>query len=158
MNAPAHLQRLQFLVKIVQRESAHLLATNERLFAVPLTPERLRQFDTDPVLAERVDAFVARFGRLQDTLGDKLVPALLAALREPVRAAIDNLDCAERMGWIASADQWVEARQLRNQMIYEYVDDPILLAGNLQAGHRFVPTLVETVRRLVDEIAHRGWT
>jgi len=28
-------------------------------------------------LAERVEAFVARFGRLQDTLGDKLLPTLL---------------------------------------------------------------------------------
>jgi hypothetical protein len=26
------------------------------------------------------DAFVARFGRLQDTLGDKLLPALLKVL------------------------------------------------------------------------------
>lgn len=157
MNVPVHPERLRFLVKIVQRESMHLRATDERLFESPLTPERLRQFDTDLALAERVDAFVARFARLQDSLGDKLVPALLTALREPVGAVIDNLDRAERMGWIASVDQWIEARQLRNQMIHEYVEDLAILAGNLRTGHRFVPVLVETTRRLVDETARRGW-
>jgi hypothetical protein len=40
----------------------------------------------DPEMSERVDAFVARFGRLQDTLGDKLLPRLLQWLAEPVGA------------------------------------------------------------------------
>jgi len=38
------------------------------------------------VLAERLDAFAARFARLQDTAGDKLLPALLTWLGEPVGA------------------------------------------------------------------------
>ena len=38
MNVPGNLERLRFLVKIVQRESVHLRATDERLFASPLTP------------------------------------------------------------------------------------------------------------------------
>jgi hypothetical protein len=42
----------------------------------------------DVELAERTDAFVARFGRLQDTLADKLLPTLLDCLAEPVDAAI----------------------------------------------------------------------
>ena len=43
MNVPVHPERLRFLVKIVQRESMHLRATDERLFESPLTPERLRR-------------------------------------------------------------------------------------------------------------------
>ncbi|THD11029.1 hypothetical protein [Metallibacterium scheffleri] len=157
MNAPGNLERLRFLVKIVQRESLHLRATDARLFASPLTPERLQSMEADVVMAERLDAFVARFARLQDTVGDKFVPALLQALQEPIGAVIDNLDRAERLGWIVSADGWIEARRLRNQMIHEYVDDLSMLASNLQAGHRYVPVLLETAQRLIDETARRGW-
>ena len=87
MNAPGNPERLRFLVKIVQRESLHLRATDERLFASPLTPERLQSMDTDDAKAEQLDAFVARFARLQDTVGDKFVPALLQELQEPHQAA-----------------------------------------------------------------------
>ena len=157
MNALGNLERLRFLVKIVQRESLHLRATDARLFASPLTPERLQSMEADGVMAERLDAFVARFARLQDTVGDKFVPELLQALQEPIGAVIDNLDRAERLGWIVSADGWIEARRLRNQMIHEYVDDLQVLASNLQAGHRYVPVLLETAQRLIDETARRGW-
>ncbi len=157
MNAPGNLERLRFLVKIVQRESLHLRATDERLFAAPMTPERLQSMDSDHAKAEQLDAFVARFARLQDTVGDKFVPTLLQALQEPIGVVIDNLDRAERLGWIVSADAWIEARRLRNQMIHEYVDDLHVLASNLQAGHRYVPVLLETAQRLIDEAGRRGW-
>ena len=70
-------------------------------------------------LAERVDAFVARFGRLQDTAADKLLPELLRQLAEPVRSAVENLDRAEKLGLIEAADRWLEARRLRNRMVHE---------------------------------------
>ena len=91
MNAPGNLERLRFLVKIVQRESLHLHATDERLFASPLTPERLQSMESDHAKAEQLDAFVARFARLQDTVGDKFVPTLLQALQEPIKPLRDGL-------------------------------------------------------------------
>lgn len=41
---------------------------------VPFTLERASQLKLDADLAKRVDAFVGRLGRLQDTIGDKLMP------------------------------------------------------------------------------------
>lgn len=149
--------RLQFLTRVVRKECQHLVATDQRLFAEPFTPERARQLDTDPGLAERVEAFVGRFGRLQDTLGDKLLPVLLAALGEVPAAAIDNLDRAERLGLIASADDWMTLRKLRNQMVHEYVEDPAVLASALQTGHGFVRVLVVAAERLMAEVERRGW-
>jgi len=107
--------------------------------------------------AERVEAFVARFSRLQDTLGDKLLPALLAALGEPVAAAIDNLDRAERLGLIASADEWMAARRLRNRMVHEYVEDPRELAESLAQGHRLVGMLLTAEAAMRGEAQRRGW-
>ena len=141
-------ERLRFLVRVTAKEASHLEGTTARLFRVPMTPERIRSLEDEPAVAERVDAFVARFGRLQDTLGDKLLPAVLDALGEPLGAVIDNLDRAERLGLMPSADTWLAMRRLRNQMIHEYVEDPELFADALDAARDFVPVLVGVNDRL----------
>jgi hypothetical protein len=108
-----------------------------------MTAQRAESLKSDQDLAERVEAFVARFGRLQDTLGDKLLPRLLEWLAEPIGPAIDNIARAERLGLIRSGEAWIEARQLRNFMIHEYVRDASRLASALNQGHASVPLLVE---------------
>lgn len=143
--------RLGFLSRVTEKEAKHLLDTDARLFGSVFTVEEARKIELDPVLAERLDAFVARFGRLQDTVGDKLLPALLSALAETPGPAIDNLDKAEKFGFIESADVWMELRRLRNQMVHEYIEDMAVLSSALRSGHAFVPTLVAAARRCVAE-------
>jgi hypothetical protein len=150
-------ERLRFLARVVGKEAKHLEGTTRRLFASPFDAERARLLDTDEALAEQVDAFVSRFSRLQDTLGDKLLPALLRALGEAPGAAIDNLDLAERLGFIPSADRWLEIRKLRNLMVHEYVEDPAVLADALQQAHSYVAVLLDVSQCLTGEIARRGW-
>lgn len=147
----AHTARLQFLARVTLKECRHLLDTDGRLFGEPFTTEVAQTIEADPILAERLDAFVSRFGRLQDTVGDKLLPALLAALAEDVGPAIDNLDKAERFGLIESADGWMEMRRLRNQMVHEYIEDLTVLTNALASGHAFVPMLVAAAKRCVAE-------
>jgi hypothetical protein len=117
-----------------------------------MTVESLQKIEIDPVLAERLDAFVGRFGRLQDNLGDKLLPQLLDAMAEKTGAVIENLDRAEKLGWIESADVWLEMRKLRNQMVHEYIEDMNILISALQAGHKFVPVLIRTAQQLAVQI------
>ena len=150
-------ERLRFLARVVRRECAHLQATDRRLFGTPFSVERAQQLDADAELSERVEAFVARFGRLQDTLGDRLIPALLTALGEPLGAVIDNLDRAERLGWLDSTDEWLSARKLRHQMIHAYIEDLAILASALQAGHGLVDRLIATANALLLELQRRGW-
>jgi hypothetical protein len=154
---PGNLSRLRFLVQVIGKECRHLETTDRRLFGVPMTPERASSLADDPDLAERVEAFVGRFGRLQDTLADKLLPTLFAALGEPAGAQIDNLDRAERLGWIESTDQWMAIRQLRNQMVHEYMEDMMLLASALQSGHDFVATLLRAANAMAGQLTSRGW-
>jgi hypothetical protein len=155
---PKILLRLQFLVRVVRKECTHLSTTDQRLFGSLFTLEQATRLEEDPDLAERVEAFVGRFGRLQDTVGDKLLPLLLTALGEKPSAAIDNLDRAERLGLINSADEWMIIRNLRNQMVHEYIEDPIILSSALQTGHAFVPVLIAAANKMIAEIARRGWT
>jgi hypothetical protein len=83
-------------------ETALLAITDGRLFALPMDAQRAATLRLDIDLAERGDAFVARFGRLQGTVGDKLLPAILNWLAEPIGPFMDNLARAERLGWISS--------------------------------------------------------
>ena len=133
--------KLVFLAQTVLAEAGHLKATDARLFSEPMTAARALTLRTDIDLSERTDAFVARFGRLQDTLADKLLPELLRWLAEPIGPAIDNLNRAERFGWISSVERWIDARRLRNRMVHEYVHDPAELAAALTLAHDTVPLL-----------------
>ena len=151
------LQRLQFLVRVVRKECNHLATTDRRLFETAFTLEHAVRLEEIPELAERVEAFVGRFGRLQDTVGDKLLPLLLTALGERPSVVLDNLDRAERLGLINSANEWMTMRSLRNQMVHEYVEDPAVLTSALQTGHAFVPGLIDAARKMITEIERRGW-
>jgi hypothetical protein len=142
VNARADLfERLLFLADVVTREASYLSQTNGRLFANVFGPAEVAGLPDNPDLGERVDAFVSRFGRLQDTLAGALLPRLLEALLEPVGSVLDNVNRAERLGWLRSASEWAELRLLRNRMIHEYVRDVQELVDALQAAHRGVPDL-----------------
>ena len=144
-------ERLAFLCRITRKEIQYLLDTDHRLFADTLSVSSMEKIKTDPLLAERLDAFVSRFGRLQDNLGDKFLPQLLLALAEKPGAAIDNLNLAERLGWIESTETWLEIRQLRNQMVHEYIEDVTILTLALKAGHGYVNTLVKAGQELISQ-------
>ncbi len=78
---PSQTARLEFLVRVTDKECQHLQGTDGRLFGHLFTIEEAKKIELDPILAERLDAFVSRFGRLQDTVGDK------ATVAEAQRAA-----------------------------------------------------------------------
>ncbi len=99
MNAAS--PRLVFLLDTAGRECRHLTQTDQGLFAQPFTAARAAALEFDLGESERTDAFVARFGRFQDNLGDKLLPELLRCLAEPLGSAIDNLDRAEKLGLLS---------------------------------------------------------
>lgn len=101
---------------------------------------------------------MARFGRLQDTLGAALLPRLLEAPLEPTGSVLDNLNRAEKLGGVRSAGDGAALRLLRNRMVHDDVSDAAILADTLNAAHAGVPDLVANasamaarVRRLVVE-------
>lgn len=149
--------RLAFLARIAHKEKEYLRYTAGRLLPQtgPVTSVMVSSWIDSPDTAERLDAFVARFGRLQDTLGDKLVPSLLRFLGEQTGPALDNLNKAEKFGWIPSADEWMLYRKLRNQMVHEYIEDPAILADALTAGRDFSVELCKMAEELVGEAQRR---
>lgn len=134
--------RLLALLKIVRREGALLQKTDARLFTAELDAAWVARLENDDDLAERLDAFVSRFGRMQDTVGDKLIPALLRLMAEKTGSALDNLNRAEKLGLLPSVEHWLNARNLRNKLIHEYVSDPEEFAAALNKAHEMVSLLV----------------
>lgn len=149
--------RIRFLCRIAGKEVELLRMTAGHLFPgdAPVTVKEVEGWIANPVMSERLDAFVARFGRLQDTLGDKLIPALLELLGEARGPAADNLDKAEKFGWIDSAEDWILYRKLRNQMIHDYIEDTRILTDALQAGQAYVPVLIRISEALTREAERR---
>lgn len=110
------------LLEVTAREAEYLGRTARRLSAQQPAIDWVRSLPDNDARSELLDAFVSRYRRLQDTLGDKLLPALLKASQERTGSQIDNLLRAEKLGWIESAAAWIGLRELRNRLVHEYVE------------------------------------
>ncbi len=148
-------ERLQFLLETVTKERRHLLLTTQRLFSEDVDAAWVTSLEERPDVAERLDAFVARFGRLQDTLGDKLIPALLRHLLENPGSNLDNLNRMEKLGLLSSVDDWIEARNLHNRLIHEYMNDPEEFAAALRRAHQLVGLLDDTYDKVTGHLQER---
>ncbi len=136
MNIPLDVkERLLFLLRVVDKELVHLNYAAAQVFNPSFTLEKAKQLDADQPLALNIEAFTSRFCRLQDTIGDKLLPAWLGAMGEKTSVLLVNLDKAEKLSLLASADTWVMLRQLRNQMVHEYIEQPEILFNAIQVAY-----------------------
>jgi hypothetical protein len=138
---------------LCEREHARLLEVTQRLFAREITGASLEVLDRDPALSEQVDAFAVRYTRLQDALGEKLLPTYFRLALEPVRPVRDMIDRAEQLGLITDAEAWIAARLLRNLLVHEYVQDRAALAAHLHRASAVIPLLTTTLAALKTAIA-----
>jgi hypothetical protein len=135
-------KRFLSLLETVRREGDLLLKTDARLFKVNLDAAWVERLENEDDLAERLDAFVSRFGRMQDTVGDKLIPSLLRSLAEKPGSALDNLNKMEKLGLLNSVVEWLDVRNLRNKLVHEYMDDAEEFAMALNQSHAAVVLLI----------------
>ncbi|GAW86434.1 conserved hypothetical protein [Bathymodiolus platifrons methanotrophic gill symbiont] len=121
--------------------------TSDRIKALDPNLQWIETLENNIEYSEMLDAFVSRFGRLQDTLGDELLPAILRVSLEPTGSQLDNLLRAEKIGWIKSSEQWVEIRTLRNRLVHEYMDSAENLLQALNTALESVNVLISTQKR-----------
>lgn len=133
--------RFDYLRRVAIKECEYLVYTADGLKQADSQFGWLDTIEKNAELTERLDAFVSRFCRLQDTLGDKLLPAYLRLQLEPVGTALDNLNRAEKLGLIPSVVDWIEARSLRNSLVHEYTEDMTLLRQSILRALALVPML-----------------
>ena len=102
-----HIQRMNFANSKVQS-------------FLPLTRDNYYELDEETI--SFIDQFIFRFSKLQDLMGARLFPSILELLAEPVydKAFIDILNRLEKLHVIESATEWVELRNIRNDIAHEY--------------------------------------
>ena len=130
--------------------------THRTLFAQPIDADWVRQLSTRDDLGEKLDAFVGRFSRLQDHIGEKLLPRFAALLGDSPKSILDVLAYAERMQWVENAEAFMGARKLRNLLVHEYMSDTKLFVDALLSARAAVDMLFRTVAATEKEAATRG--
>ena len=157
MSSPREYGRLSFLLQVVKNESRHLQLTTERLFQQKIDADWVVALEDNIDKSEQLDAFVARFGRLQDTMADKLIPELMHSMAERPGSALDNLNRMEKLELVDSVAQWLEARNLRNRLIHEYMKDAEEFAQALNRALELVPALVSAFHRINEYAVAHGF-
>ena len=138
------------LIKVTEKDARYLTRTANRLNELNINLSWVESLDNNDLHSEMLDAFVSRYGRLQDTLGDKLLPAMLRGSLEKTGSQLDNLLRAEKLGWIESTQIWIEMRELRNRLVHEYIESPSDLLSALQQALKCVTILIETQDRMAN--------
>ena len=112
--------------------------------------------ETNPALAEKVEAFVSRFGRLQDHLGEKLIPRYAQLAGEQYKTQIDVLVFAERAGILKSADDFLAARKLRNALVHEHMQDSQSFLDSLVLANTAAHMLFDVINKIRAELERLG--
>lgn len=148
MNVPADSRRrLSWLLSLSEKEARHLQRTSARITALKPDLEWIRSLEENEAHSEMLEAFVSRYSRLQDTIGN-ILSSLLEAALEPSGTQLDNLSRAEKLGWVDSVERWIALRELRNRLVHEYREPPEDLLEALTEALESVETWLSTRTRM----------
>lgn len=99
------------------------------------SPGSIEEIERNPELVRLTDQILFRFAKLQDAVGQRLIPATLAALREPYEdwPMLDWLDRLEKLDFLNN-QSWLEWREIRNRLAHEYPEDSASRFANVKAA------------------------
>ena len=143
-----YAENARLAIEVAEKEASHLAYSHRTLFANPIDLKWVEALSQRDDLAEKIDAFVSRFGRLQDHIGEKLIPRFSALVGENTKTMLDGLAFAEKMEWIEDAEAFFGARKLRNLLVHEYLTDPALFLEALQTADQAAKMLLKIVAEI----------
>ena len=106
---------------------------------IPLSP----RVTIEKEMLRILDQIAYRFAKLQDSMGEKLLPLILELAQEtlPENATFaEKLNRLERIGVLPAAEEWKKFRIVRNAVAHDYPDDPEMRAS---AINRFMEGAVK---------------
>ena len=145
---PEHAENAWLALNLAKKEATHLAYTHRTLYAQRIDLEWVHNLAQRDDLAEKIDAFVSRFGRLQDHIGDKLIPRFVTLLGGTPTSLLDNLAYAEKARWVESTESFISARKLRNLLVHEYMAEAELFLEALQTADDATHMLIDIVARI----------
>ena len=104
---------------------------------------------------ESFDSLTSKFARTSDIFLQKIMRTIWALLHETQMPLIDVLNKAEKLEIIASSDQLIEIRDIRNQIAHEYLPEAIqdLVLDVLELS-KHLETNIQTCKRFISQ---RNW-
>ena len=153
---PEHAHAALLALDLAHKEAEHLRYSHTTLFALPIDLVWVKNLNQRPDVAEKVEAFVSRFGRLQDHLGDKLLPRFAALVGENSKTLLDALAVAEKTDLLDNADAFIAARKLRNALVHEYMHDAQTFLDSLFAAQQACHMFFAIIEKAESEINRLG--
>ena len=146
MTSDVHAARLSAAIWESDRHSAAMVDALADWHRAPAAD--LNALEQDSGMRRLTDQLLFRFTKLQDAMGERLVPATLAWLREaheawPMRDCLDRL---ERLGYL-DVEVWLQWRDVRNRLAHEYPNQPTLRFAALLATVNAVQAMVQAYGR-----------
>jgi len=141
---------------VARKEAEHLRYSQGTLFAQPIELAWVLGLAQQPAMAEKVEAFASRFSRLQDQLGDKLLPRFAALVGESPKTFLDTLAFAEKALLLSDADAFIAARRLRNALVHEYMHDPQVFLESLLLADQTCGLFFDLLDRVSQELERLG--
>ncbi len=105
-----------------------------------------------------IDAFLFRFIKTQDLMGNKLFREVLDRLGEydDSMSMLDILDRMEKLELIDSADTWMDYRNLRNTLTHEYPDNKEVVIQGIKTAVQVFVSMDRCFRHIVSYLETRG--
>lgn len=135
----AHLARK---LGAIARMAGHLDFSRRRLPYPLASVDALNELEL-----ESVSALIERFGKLQDLLGGAFREIVILS-GEDASDMNDVLACVEKVGVLASADDWRSLRALRNLGAHNYDDNDAAKTAFVNESARQAAVLIEVARRV----------
>jgi len=112
----------------------HSLVLAEAASRLPATFSAADMALIDSELRRSLDQAAYRFMKLQDSLGEKVLPGVLSLTLDPLPPEApfaEKLQRLERLGVLESVDTWRLLREVRNALAHDYPENPALQAAAL---------------------------
>jgi hypothetical protein len=139
-------------LRIAERMLSHLQRSYDQVAAdLPLNPAGVNALSHEQI--DRLDLYLARFGKLQDFLVSKLFRSVAMASLEDTSqdvSLIDSLRRMEKYGIVTSLDRWLELRLLRSSLTHEYLTTDEEIAENINTAFSYYSDLAATLGRVKD--------
>jgi hypothetical protein len=104
---------------------------------------------------ESFDSLSSKFARTSDIYSQKILKTIFFLLRENPKAFVDKANLAEKLGIIPSADDLISIRDLRNEIVHEYLLTK--LTGIYKEIFSNYDNLVLAVNKTKEFVENRNW-
>ncbi len=112
-------------------------------YLFPMTAQKLN--DATEEDKERIDLLIHRFGKVQDMLGSKIFRGIITLDLEDAGSMKDTINKMEKKYVIENAEDWVDIRDTRNNIIHEYVPRGAEAANTLNEVYELTSELIKIV-------------